>query len=77
MDIDELLTKLTIKEKIDLLSGDGMWHLKHYDKLGLPKFMMTDGPHGLRKPKNEDPMGIAESFFCNLLSNGLSFSLFF
>lgn len=63
MDIDELLTKLTIKEKIALLSGDGMWHLKHYDKLGLPKFMMTDGPHGLRKPKNEDPMGIAESFF--------------
>lgn len=56
------LNKLTIKEKIDLLSGDGLWYIKHNEKLGLNRFMMTDGPHGLRKQASNDAMGIAASF---------------
>lgn len=55
------LSKLTIKEKINMLSGDGLWHIKHYEKLGLNRFMMTDGPHGLRKQASNDAMGIAAS----------------
>lgn len=55
------LEKLTTQEKLNLLSGDGLWHIKHYDKLGLKRFMMTDGPHGLRKQASNDAMGIAAS----------------
>ncbi|MCV2232870.1 glycoside hydrolase family 3 C-terminal domain-containing protein [Acholeplasma manati] len=55
------LEKLTTQEKLNLMSGDGLWHIKHYDKLGLKRFMMTDGPHGLRKQASNDAMGIAAS----------------
>ena len=60
--LDKNLNQLTIKEKINLLSGDGLWYIKHYEKLGLKRFMMTDGPHGLRKQASNDAMGIAASF---------------
>ena len=46
--MNEILSKLTIKEKIRLLNGVGGWYT--FDANGkLPKIMMTDGPHGLRK----------------------------
>lgn len=60
--LEKNLSQLTIKEKINLLSGDGLWYIKHYDKLGLKRFMMTDGPHGLRKQASNDAMGIASSY---------------
>lgn len=48
MDIEKILKELTIEDKIRLLGGDGDWHT--YDCGGkIPKIMMTDGPHGLRK----------------------------
>lgn len=56
------LNKLTIKEKINLLSGDGLWYIQHYNNLGFNRFMMTDGPHGLRKQASNDAMGIAGSY---------------
>lgn len=47
----EILAGLTIDEKIRLLSGVGGWYT--YDADGkLPKIMMTDGPHGLRRQAN-------------------------
>lgn len=55
------LEKLTVQEKLNLLSGDGLWYIKHNEKLGLKRFMMTDGPHGLRKQASNDAMGIAAS----------------
>lgn len=46
--IKEILKNLTIKEKIRLLNGVGGWYTS--DAGGkIPKIMMTDGPHGLRK----------------------------
>ena len=62
MTINEALKVLTIKEKIALLSGDGMWHIKHLPKLGYDRFMMTDGPHGIRKQVKTDGIGISESY---------------
>ena len=50
----ELLSKMTLEEKVSLLSGKDFWHLRGNDRLGVPEIMITDGPHGLRK---QDPNG--------------------
>ncbi|MCQ2520553.1 MAG: glycoside hydrolase family 3 C-terminal domain-containing protein, partial [Lachnospiraceae bacterium] len=48
MDTKAILKELTVDEKIRLLGGMGDWFI--YDCNGkVPKVMMTDGPHGLRK----------------------------
>lgn len=60
MNIEEMLKKLSIDEKIRLLSGVGDWHT--YDANGkLPVIMMTDGPHGLRKMEHEKAGDIESS----------------
>lgn len=45
----ELISKMTLEEKVSLLSGKDFWHLRGNDRLGIPELMITDGPHGLRK----------------------------
>lgn len=45
----ELLSRMTLEEKVSLLSGKDFWHLRGNTRLGLPELMITDGPHGLRK----------------------------
>lgn len=47
--IKDLVRQLKLKEKITLQSGHGFWHLSNSPSLDLPKMMVTDGPHGLRK----------------------------
>lgn len=48
---------LDINEKIELLEGEDVWHTKTFNK--LPLFMMSDGPHGLRKQVSHgDNLGI-------------------
>ena len=50
----DLLSRMTLEEKVALLSGKDFWHLRGNTRLGLPELMITDGPHGLRK---QDPNG--------------------
>ncbi len=45
---DEILARLTIDEKIDLLSGRGMWKSQGYPHYGVDAFIMTDGAQGVR-----------------------------
>lgn len=58
----QLVRKLTLEERIALLSGGDFWHTLDLKEKGLPSIMLTDGPHGLRK-QNEtaDHLGIANS----------------
>src|SRR5512135_1783747 len=46
--IEELLGKLTLQEKVFLLSGRDNWATYPVERLGIPSITMTDGPHGVR-----------------------------
>lgn len=62
MHTEEILKKLTLKEKIALCSGADFWHTKDLSRYGLPAMMMCDGPHGLRCQKGEtDMLGVNKS----------------
>lgn len=62
LSIDNMITELTLEEKAGLCSGSDFWHTRSVERLGIPKVMMCDGPHGLRKQKGEgDHLGINES----------------
>lgn len=52
--IEEKLDKMTTSEKAALCDGEGLWHTHGVERLGIPRAMMTDGPHGLRKMLLED-----------------------
>ena len=62
MDIEKVITQMTLEEKASLLSGGDFWHTKAVERLGIPATMVSDGPHGLRKQDQEgDHLGINES----------------
>ena len=48
--IERLVAQMTLEEKAGMCSGGDFWHLKGVERLGIPAVMVSDGPHGLRKP---------------------------
>ncbi len=62
MNIDAILEKMTLKERIALCSGANFWQTKGMEAHGIPSLFMCDGPHGLRKQEGSgDMLGINES----------------
>lgn len=62
MDIKKLVSQMTLEEKASMLSGLDFWHTKPIERLGVPSFMVSDGPHGLRKQsETADHLGINDS----------------
>ena len=62
MDIKALIPQMTLEEKAGLCSGDDFWHTKAVERLGIPRTMVSDGPHGLRKQDEAaDHLGINDS----------------
>ncbi|KAK9420744.1 putative Beta-glucosidase [Seiridium unicorne] len=52
INVDEVLKKLNLSEKVDLLSGIDMWHTKAVPHLGIPSVRTSDvGPNGVRGTK--------------------------
>lgn len=45
---EELLKKLTLEEKVSLLTGKTMWEAGGVPRLNLPRLRFSDGPHGAR-----------------------------
>jgi len=45
--VEDLLSKMTLEEKVDMLSGTG-FASKPNSRLGIPELKMTDGPVGVR-----------------------------
>lgn len=46
--IDDLLSQMTLDEKISMLAGADLWHSVAVPRLGIPQFKTTDGPNGAR-----------------------------
>jgi len=47
-DLKKIVSEMTLEEKAGMCSGLDFWHLKEVEHLGIPKVMVSDGPHGLR-----------------------------
>lgn len=61
-DIKKLISEMTLEEKASLCSGSDFWHTEPIERLGIPKTMVSDGPHGLRKQDDKaDHAGINDS----------------
>ncbi len=50
-DVEDVLEKLNIDEKIALLSGTDFWHTASVPRLGVPAIRVSDGPNGVRGTK--------------------------
>jgi beta-glucosidase len=46
--IEELLSQMTIEEKVSMLAGSAMWYTTPVKRLGIPAIKVTDGPNGAR-----------------------------
>ncbi|MGM9520883.1 MAG: glycoside hydrolase family 3 C-terminal domain-containing protein [Oscillospiraceae bacterium] len=57
MDIEKIISEMTLEEKASLCSGANHWDTKSVERLGVPKVTMSDGPHGLRRQDNYDKPG--------------------
>jgi beta-glucosidase len=48
---EPLVARLTLEEKVDLLTGQDVWSLRAIPKIGLRSIVMSDGPVGVRGPR--------------------------
>ncbi|KAI5860850.1 glycoside hydrolase family 3 protein [Durotheca rogersii] len=48
INVEEVLKKLSMSEKVDLLAGIDFWHTKGLPQHGIPSLRLTDGPNGVR-----------------------------
>lgn len=56
------LEDLSIVEKAAMLSGGSEWDSRGNDRADIPGFVMSDGPHGVRRQLGEgDHLGIGSS----------------
>ena len=58
----DLIEKMTLEEKVLLLSGKNEWQTWNLDRHHIPSLFCSDGPHGIRKQAGEgDHLGLNPS----------------
>lgn len=56
------LEELSVAEKAAMLSGGSEWDSRGNERAGIPSFVMSDGPHGVRRQLGEgDHLGLGAS----------------
>lgn len=68
--VQDILSKMSVKEKASMLAGKDNWATMNVDRLGIKTAIVTDGPHGVRHPQESDRIGTTSTFF----PTGVSFA---
>ena len=58
MDIETILSQMTVEEKAALVSGTDFMYTNPIPRLNVPSLSMADGPHGLRKQLTGGDLGL-------------------
>ncbi|KAF4917906.1 Beta-glucosidase B [Colletotrichum viniferum] len=48
INIEQLISQLSVEEKISLLAGKSTWRTSEVERLGIPNIKVSDGPSGVR-----------------------------
>lgn len=51
--VREIVQSMTLEEKASLCSGHDLWWTESVERLDIGSWMMSDGPHGVRKESSE------------------------
>ncbi|EIN10508.1 glycoside hydrolase family 3 protein [Punctularia strigosozonata HHB-11173 SS5] len=72
-DIEDVIAKTPMSDKIKLLAGLGWWHTHPVPNVGIPSIRMSDGPNGVRGTRFFN--GVPASCFPSSTGLGSSFDL--
>lgn len=64
MDIENIISKMTLEDKIAFCEGTSFWETRRFEQYGIPAMFVCDGPHGLRKQETDgksDMLGVNQS----------------
>lgn len=64
MDIEKIVSQMSLEDKIAFCEGANFWETKAYEKYGIPSMFVCDGPNGLRKQDlsgGTDMLGVDKS----------------
>ena len=62
MDLKQIISNMTLEEKISYCTGADFWNTKAMPQHGIPAIKMSDGPHGVRCQESAaDMLGINKS----------------
>lgn len=61
MNIENIISQLTLREKAALVAGTDFMYTNPVPRLNIPSVRMSDGPHGLRVQNNSGDNGVTGS----------------
>ncbi|MBK5072893.1 glycoside hydrolase family 3 C-terminal domain-containing protein [Budviciaceae bacterium CWB-B4] len=56
-DFNYIIKQMSVEEKVDLLSGKGLWHTASFPEFDIGDYVMTDGTYGVRYSTSQIEQG--------------------